>query len=94
MTPAFPDHRFRVPRLAAFVCGCLLAFALAAVPALALPRGAEAPHPPALGPAVGAPCGFPAQEGSDERGCKNSCKIAGTRLVASPTCRITVLQGR
>ena len=37
MTPAFPDHRSRVPRLAAFVAACLLAFALAAVPALALP---------------------------------------------------------
>ena len=37
MTPAFPDHRFRVPRLAALAAACLLAFALAAVPALALP---------------------------------------------------------
>lgn len=37
MTPAFPDHRFSVPRLSALVLACLLAFALAAAPALAVP---------------------------------------------------------
>ena len=48
MIPAFPDLRSRVPQLAAFAALCLLALALAAVPALAL----SAVHPGDSGASV------------------------------------------